>query len=76
MRPFWITYYRITKKILEKYFGTTKIANGNTGLYPAEYATISAYSVITSCKNSTISKKSSKNKSNNFFDYVLPYPFN
>ena len=44
------TLTHVTQGSIEKYFGTTKIANGHTGLYPAEYATISANSVIRQSK--------------------------
>ena len=44
------TLTHITQGSIEKHFGTTKIANGHIGLYPAEYATSSANTVITGCK--------------------------
>ena len=49
----------VTQGAIEKHFGTTKISNGHTGLYPAEYTTTSVNSIITICK--AVKSVSSKN---------------
>ena len=59
------TITHITQGSIEKHFGTTKISNGHTGLYPAEYATTCVSTIITSCKTvkSVLSKKLVKTNS-------------
>ena len=43
------TITHVTSGAIEKQFGTIKISNGHTGLYPAEYAQTSVASVLASC---------------------------
>ena len=66
----------ITQGTIEKHFGTTKIANGHIGLYPAEYATSSASAVITNCKmvkSAVVSTKTSKTNSNFLFKHLISF---
>ena len=58
------TITHTTQGSIEKHFGTTKIANGHKGLYPAEYAEEAVKSVLSSCQvDKTIQKMAIKDKS-------------
>ena len=60
------TITHITQGCIEKHFGTTKIANGHLGIYPAEYAEESVNGIITSCQVIKTLKKQKKTEKSMF----------
>lgn len=65
------TITHLTQGSIEKHFGTTKIANGHKGLYPAEYAEEAIKGVLSSCQvDKSILKKPFKDKSIKLYFYI------
>ena len=71
------TITHTTQGSIESHFGTTKAANGHTGLYPAEYCETALKNVLASCQvQKSVFKSASKDKSNSNLIIIFSKRFN